>query len=58
MNQASHSKDLALDMSQGQYLLLNALFHLAFRFSSGDPASVVNIGAGNGLKKTIQELLQ
>ena len=43
MNQACHSKEKALDMSQGQHLLLNALFHLTFRFDS--------------LKKTIQELL-
>ncbi|CDW85014.1 UNKNOWN [Stylonychia lemnae] len=44
LNQLCHNKDKALDMSQGVYLLLNSLFHLAFRFE-------------DLYKKTVQELL-
>jgi len=47
MNSLCHSKEKALDMSQGAYLVLNALYHLAFRFN--------DIQA---IKRTVLDLLQ
>lgn len=46
MNQACQSKEKALDMTQGTYLVLNALYHLTFRFEKL-PA----------IKRTVQDLL-
>jgi len=45
MNQVCQSKDKAVDMSQGTYLLLNSLFHIGSRFESQ-------------LKNVVMEMLQ